>query len=146
MTDKRNVPHTEYMLVLAFFLFMAVGLLFEILLIMLFDFFEKKHFRISKKYTVGKRISIFLFPFWGLFSLFLFQFQHAASYALLFFECAIAGFFFESFGGYGIKKIFGINLWTYKYGNVGPYTSLLVLPYWGALGIILVSMGKLLGL
>lgn len=123
---------------------MAIGLLFEIMLIAVFDFFERKPLRISKKYTVGKKISIFLFPFWGLFSLFLFQ--HSVSYLLLFFECAIAGFFFESFGGYGIKKIFGINLWQYKYANVGPYTSLLVLPYWGVLGIILVSMGKLLGL
>lgn len=120
------------------------GAAVEYAIAMLFDLFERKPFRLPKKYTLGKKISLFTLPIWGLIALFFLKGTH--SYVNLFLYSAVIGTLLEGLMGAAIHKIFGVRLWTYHHGSIGNFTSLYSLPYWGAAGIIFGFIGKVIGI
>jgi uncharacterized membrane protein len=127
-----------------FFLGFFAGGLFEYVLTLVFDFFEKKPLRLSKKYTVGKKISLFSLPIWGLIALIFLK--GTGSYVILFMYSAVIGTFLEGLMGLFIHKIFGVRLWTYHYGKIGNFTSIYSLPYWGVAGMMFALVGKIIGI
>lgn len=115
----------------------------EYLLAMAIDFFEKKPLRLAKKYSLGKKVSLFLLPIWGLIALLFLK--GSGSYVSLFIISALIGTFLEGLTGYLIYKIFGVRLWIYNHGKLGQFTSMYSLPYWGSAGLLFVSIGRHLG-
>lgn len=126
-----------------FFIGFTTGAFVEYSLAMLLDFFEKKPLRLPKAYTLGKKISLFSLPIWGLIALLFLK--GTGSWVLLFLYSAVVGTFLEGLMGLAIHKIFGIRLWTYHHATIGNFTSLYSLPYWGAAGIVFTFIGKVIG-
>lgn len=127
-----------------FFVGFFSGAAVEYATALIFDFFEKKPFRLSKKYTLGKKISLFTLPIWGLIALFFLKGTH--SYVYLFLYSAVVGTALEGLLGAAIHRIFGVRLWVYQHGKLGNFTSLYSLPYWGAAGIVFGFIGKIIGI
>lgn len=129
--------------ILLFFLGMLLGGLLEYLFAFVFDLLLHKPLRINKRFTLGKKISFFSLPIWGiLFVVFL----HSKEYALIFFYSAAIGTFLEAGMGKMTSRIYRAKIWVYKQGALGDYTSIYSIPYWGVAGVIFAALGKMLSL
>ena len=144
LTGRRGFGHTKHVSILIFFLGFGLGGFFEYVFAMLLDFLEKKPLRINHHFTVLKRISLLSLPVWGLIAILFTNGTH--SYVNIFLMSAIIGTILEGMLGKFIHRFFGVRIWTYKYGSIGNFTSLYSLPYWGAAGLVFVSIGKFFGL
>ena len=126
-----------------FFLGMILGGLVEILFAFLFDIVTGKPFRHNHRFTLGKKVSFFSLPIWGVLFLI---FDKSTASVLVFFFAATIGTLLEGLMGKGVSGIFGAKIWTYKRGSIGNFTSIYSIPYWGAAGILFATLGKVMGL
>ena len=103
-------------------------------------------YQYGKKTTEFKWSEYFatlILPFMGLILLIYYEGIQILWY---YFLCCFAGNFVEHIGGYGLHKVLGHRLWTYHRLTIGGYTSLLSWPYWGMIGIVFLSLYKLINL
>ncbi len=119
--------NTESMHTLLIFLFgFSVGGFCEYLIMLLFDYLEKKPLKINHRFTIAKRISLLSLPVWGLIAMLFFK--ESYSYVNVFIASALIGTFLEGLLGRFIYRFFGVRVWTYKYGTIGKFTSVYSLP------------------
>lgn len=143
--DKNHrIGNTGYMSpLIIFFIGMALGGLIEVLFAFLFDIAIGKPFRYNHRFTLGKKVSFFSLPIWGLLFL---LFDKSTASVLVFLFAAAIGTLLEGLMGKGVSRIFGAKIWTYKRGSIGNFTSIYSIPYWGAAGVLFATLGKFLGL
>ncbi|MCL4387393.1 putative ABC transporter permease, partial [Patescibacteria group bacterium] len=122
---------------------MIIGVIVEFGFVFLLDLFEKKHFRISRSLTIGKEVSMMTIPIWGIIVV-LIAYRNP-SHLTLFIYSGFVGTLAEFLTGKYFHRLFGIKLWTYRYGNLGEYTSIFSFPYWGGSAFVFISLAKALG-
>lgn len=127
-----------------FFVGMVLGLFGEVFVALLSEAIHHKPFRIHHTFSLGKQISLFLLPVWGILAVLLFG--HSIGVVMLFFASAVVGTIFEFLTGYFFYRVFEVKIWTYKYGALGTFTSIYSIPYWGIGGILFFTVGKIFGI
>lgn len=123
-----------------FFAGMGIGGILEYVLVSLL---LHKPVHATRRFTIAKKVNFFSLPLWGILFVFFLQ-NHA--YGVVFICSAIVGTFLEFVMAKGAFYLYGVKIWVYKQGSLGGYTSIYSIPYWGAAGIIFVSLGKILGI
>jgi hypothetical protein len=122
---------------------MLIGGILEYLFAFVLDIILHKPLRINKRFTLGKKVSFFSLPIWGILFI---VFLHSQIYALIFLSSAVLGTILEAGMGRMTSRIYGAKIWVYKHGALGDYTSIYSIPYWGVAGVIFAALGKTLGL
>lgn len=122
---------------------MALGGILELLVMFVIEAITKKPLRITHRYSLWKKISLFSLPIWGVIGLLAVSDVNVLK---LFIVSALVGTVLEFLLGRGLKTIFGIKLWTYKHGQLGQFTSIYSFPYWGGAGFVFLALAKLLQL
>ncbi|MDO8558714.1 MAG: hypothetical protein Q7R84_00060 [bacterium] len=65
---------------------------------------------------------------------------------LYFLACMVVGFVLEIRLAQNFEKILGEKFYIYKKLTYRGHSSILVLPFWGAAGIVFLNIAKILGL
>lgn len=127
-----------------FLLGMLLGGIFELLLSAIYDSVARRPFRIVHRLNLLKRISLLSLPIWGILAVIFVS--NSLSYGVLFIYAAILGTLLEFLVGKFFYEFFGVNVWTYRHGAIGRYTSIYSIPYWGAFGLMFTWLVKFVGI
>lgn len=126
-----------------FILGMLIGTSIEILLNFGYEIIFKKKLRIHHRFGLMGRLSLFSIPIWGMLALIL---ANENKHLSLFLYAGFLGPLLELSAGKAFHRIFGVKLWTYKYGAIAKYTSIYAVPYWGGAALLFVLLARLAGL
>lgn len=127
---------------IVFFVGMGGGGMLELLYAHVHTKILGKPFRINHHLTLAKKLSIYSLPIWGLLALLV---ANDFPSTKLFIYSAIVGTIFEFATGFVLYLVFGVRVWTYKYGSLGKFTSIYSIPYWGGAGIIFATLARIIG-
>lgn len=107
------------------------------------ELISKKPLKLHHHFHLAQKISLATLPLWGLLALILYGNQKLVT---LFIYSAITGTILEYLLAKTIHFVFRINLWTYRYGAIGKYTSVYSPVYWGGAGLFYALLVKLIGI
>jgi len=122
---------------------MAIGLFFEAGFMYVSEKIHHKPLRVTHRFSLAKKISLFTLPIWGFVAVMAMTNVH---YWVFFLISAIGGTIIEYALGRFLELAFGTRIWTYKHGQLGKYTSLYSFPYWGAGGLFFLALARVAGI